>query len=112
MALLHVGRVGRFAVRLGPLLCVCVLLFVPALTRISQKLEQVSHTPSFSKNIDCPPKRVTVASVFAIASPIRLKGFKTVRVARFVPPLPATLPPSPICSAPGPLRAPPAFCHV
>jgi hypothetical protein len=93
---------------MSALLCVCVLLFVPALTRITQKLEPVSHSPSFSKNIDCPPKKVTVAPVFAIASPIPLKGFETVRVARLVPPPPATLPPSPICSAPRPLRAPPS----
>jgi hypothetical protein len=111
MALLHVGRVGRSTVRLGALLCVCVLLFVPALTRITQKLEPVSHSPSFSKNIDCPPKKVTVAPVIAIASPIPLKGLETVRVARLAPPPPATLPPSPICSAPRPLRAPPAH-HI
>jgi hypothetical protein len=108
MSLLHLGRGGRFVTRLGAALSVCSLLCVPALTRITQKLEPESHTPSFSKNIDCPPKKVTVAPVVAIVSPIPLNGFETLRPARLVQPdlIP---PPSPTVSAPRPLRAPPSI---
>jgi hypothetical protein len=108
MSLLHFGRAGRVVTRLGAALCVCSLLCVPALTRITQKLEPESHTPSFSKNIDCPPKKVTVAPVVAIASPIPLNGFETIHPARFAL-LPELIPPpSPTDSVPRPLRAPPS----
>jgi hypothetical protein len=108
MNLRHIGRGTRLLTRLGAALCVCSLLCVPALTRITQKLEPESHTPSFSKNIDCPPKRVTVAPVVAIASPIPLDGFETIRPAGFAR-LPNLIPPpSPTASAPRPLRAPPS----
>ena len=53
MNVFHLGRGRRFVTRLGVALCVCSLLCVPALTRITQKLEPESHAPSFSKNIDC-----------------------------------------------------------
>jgi hypothetical protein len=108
MDLLQLDRGGRFVTRLGAALCVCCLLCVPALTRITQKLEPESHTPSFSKNIDCPPKKVTVAPVVAIASPIPLNGFETLRPARLVPQPDLIPPPSPTASAPRPLRAPPS----
>jgi hypothetical protein len=89
------------------LLGVLVLICVPGLTRISQKLETTSHTPSFAKNVDCPPKKVTVAGVIALASPVQIKTFDLVLVARlaFVPD--ATLPRSPQLFGPRPLRAPP-----
>ena len=107
MNLVQLGRGGRFVTRLGTALCVCILLCVPALTRITQKLEPESHTPSFSKNIDCPPKKVTVAPVVGIASPIPLNGFETFPPARLVLQADLTPPPSPTASAPRPLRAPP-----
>jgi hypothetical protein len=94
--------------RLGALLCVCCLLCVPALTRMTQKLAPESHAPSFSKNIDCPPKKVTVAPVVAIASPIPLNGFETLRPARLALLTDLIPPPSPTASAPHPLRAPPS----
>jgi hypothetical protein len=112
MNLLHLGRRGRFVTRLGAALCVCSLLCVPALTRITQKLEPESHTPSFSKNIDCPPKKVTVAPVVAIASPIPLDGFDTILPVRLALLLDLIPPPSPTGSAPRPLRAPPSALFV
>jgi hypothetical protein len=109
MNLLHMDRGRRLLTRLGAALCVCSLLCVPALTRITQKLEPESHTPSFSKNIDCPPKKVTVAPAVAIATPIPLNGFETIRPARLAL-LPDLIPPpSPTASAPRPLRAPPSI---
>lgn len=109
MNLLQLDRGGRFVTRLGAALCVCSLLCVPALTRITQKLDPESHTPSFSKNIDCPPKKVTVAPVVAIASPIPLDGFETLRPT-WLALLPDQIPPpSPTASAPRPLRAPPSI---
>jgi hypothetical protein len=98
---------ARAVVLLGVVALVCV----PALTRIGQKLEPVSpvsHAPSFSRNIDCPPKKVTVAPVFAVTSPIPLKAFETVSVAPLAPSPDATLPRSPNLSAPRSLRAPPS----
>ena len=102
------GRGRRLLTRLSAALCVCSLLCVPALTRITQKLEPKSHTPSFSKNIDCPPKKVTVAPAVAIASPIPLNGFETIRPARLALLPDLIRPPSPTASAPRPLRAPPS----
>jgi len=96
------------AARTGVVLGVVVLVCVPALTRVGQKLETTSHAPGFSKNIDCPPKKVTVAPVCAMTLPSPLKAFETVAVARLAPsPDDATLPRSPHRSAPHPLRAPP-----
>jgi hypothetical protein len=88
------------------LLGIVVLICVPALTRTGQKLEISSHAPSFAKNVDCPPKKVTVAPVLAMTSPIALDGTETVGV-RFTPAPDTTLPRSPFLSTPKPLRAPP-----
>ena len=60
------------------LLAVLVLVCVPGLTRMSQKLETASHAPSFAKNIDCPPKKVTVTPATAVASPVPLANFDLV----------------------------------
>jgi hypothetical protein len=108
MHLLPVGRVTRLSARMSALLCVAVLLCVPALTRITQKLEPVSHTPSFRTNIDCPPKKVVVAPSFAIPSAVLLRADASVRVERLAPPPDLVPPPSPTASAPRPLRAPPS----
>jgi hypothetical protein len=104
----------RLLARMGVLTFVCVLVCVPGLTRISQKLEVVtpiSSAPSFAKNIDCPPRKVTVAPLFIVPSVVLVAGADVVRVARFVAPPDPTLPPSPTVAAPRPLRAPPAH-HV
>lgn len=85
-----------------------VLVCVPALTRIGQRLEPVSHGVSFSKNIDCPPKKVTVAPLFAVASPMRLKAFAPVPAISVAAAPDVTRPRSLDRSAPPPLRAPPA----
>jgi hypothetical protein len=98
----------------GPLLARAVVLFgvlvlicVPGLTRISQRLETASHAPSFAKNIDCPPKKVTVAWSTAGASPVMLATFDLVPVARFASVPDAPLPRASQLFGPRPLRAPP-----
>lgn len=93
--------------RVSVLFGVLVLVCVPGLTRMSQKLETASHTPSFAKNIDCPPKKVTVAPAAAVASPVPLATFDVVRPVRFVPRPAAALPAAPHLVGPRPLRAPP-----
>lgn len=104
----HTGRFGLLLARAAVLVSVVVLVCVPALTRIGQKLETASHAQSFSKNIDCPPKKVTVTPVFAVASPTPLRALQTIPAARLSPSQDATLPRSPNLSAPPALRAPPA----
>ena len=87
---------------------IVVLVCVPGLTRIGQKLETASHAPSFSRNIDCPPKKVTVVPVDAAAPAAPLHAFETAPPAR-VSPLPdTTRPRSPFIATPPPLRAPPS----
>ena len=106
----HAERKGRLLARAGVLMYIVVLLCVPALTRIGQKLQPVtpiSSAPSFAKNIDCPPKKVTVAPQFSITSAVLLKNTEVVRVARLAPPDP-TLPSTPVVTAPRALRAPPS----
>ncbi len=94
------------AARAFALLSVLMLVCVPSLARMGQKLETASHAPSF-RNIECPPKKVTVTSVTAIASPIPANLFETMPVARFAPSSDTALPRSPHVSAPRSLRAPP-----
>jgi hypothetical protein len=94
---------GRFFV----FLVVYVLVCVPALTRVNQRLETASKTPSFAKNIDCPPKKVTVAPSPA-ASPVPIFTVEVVRIGSVVPARPVVEPRSPFLAVPGPLRAPPA----
>jgi hypothetical protein len=104
----HSFRLDFPARRVVVLLGVLVLVCVPALTRVGQKLETASHAPSFSKNVDCPPKKVTLAATFVVALPIARKALAAVRITRFAPPLDAALNPSPFLSIPPPLRAPPS----
>jgi hypothetical protein len=107
---------NRFNNRRARLLClpaavvvgIVVLVCVPGLTRMGQKLETASHAPSFAKNIDCPPKRVTIVPVVAVASPAQLQSVDIAPVARFAPASDPTLPRSPYLSSPHSLRAPPA----
>jgi hypothetical protein len=89
------------------LLAVLVLVCVPGLTRMSQKLETASHVPSFAKNIDCPPKKVTVSPAPAVVSPAPLTVFHLVPVAASAPALDEGLPHSLRFFGPRPLRAPP-----
>ena len=88
------------------MLAVLVLVCVPGLTRMSQKLETASHAPSFAKNIDCPPKKVTVAPMTTVATPIALT-FDLVSPVRPANAPDAELPRSPDLFSPRPLRAPP-----
>jgi hypothetical protein len=94
---------ARAAVVLGVLVLVCV----PGLTRIGQRLETASHAPSFAKNIDCPPKKVTIAPAATLVSAVALAAFDLVPVVRFAPVADPSLPRSPQLFGPRPLRAPP-----
>jgi hypothetical protein len=87
-------------------LLVIVLVCVPGLTRIGQRLETTSHTPSFAKNIDCPPKRITIAPAAPVTTPVPV-ALDLVVIAKLVPAPDATLSRSPDLFGPRPLRAPP-----
>jgi hypothetical protein len=106
-SLLRVLR-PRAAIVLGIVVLVCV----PGLTRIGQKLETASHAPSFAKNIDCPPKKITIAPVQSTNSPALPRTFDLVVIARALPPPDAALPPPPPSRALQPLRAPPSFVRA
>lgn len=93
----------RLAVFLGIIVLVCV----PGLTRIGQRLGTASHAPSFAKNIDCPPKKVTLTATVAVALPMALKAFEVLPAVPFAPASDQALLPPPLSSAPVPLRAPP-----
>jgi hypothetical protein len=95
---------ARAAVLLG----VVVLACVPTLARMGQRLETSTHAPSF-RNIDSPPKKLTIAPATVLISAIPLEGIETVRVAAFQPPPFAPPSPSPFLSTPTPLRAPPSL---
>jgi hypothetical protein len=99
---------ARAAVLLGIVVLVCV----PGLTRIGQKLETASHAPSFAKNIDCPPKKITIAPVQSASSPALPRTFDVAAIARAVPPPDAALPPPSPVRALQPLRAPPSFVRA
>jgi hypothetical protein len=105
---LFTDRFGQALARAAVLVGILVLVCVPALTRVGQRLETSSLAPSFSRNIDCPPKKVTIAPVLAVASPILLRTFATIPVARLTPAPATILPRSPHLAAPLPLRAPPS----
>jgi hypothetical protein len=85
---------------------VLVLVCVPGFTRIGQRLETTSHTPSFAKNIDCPPKRITIAPATLVPTPIPI-ALELVVVAEHVFTPDPALPRSPDIFGPRPLRAPP-----
>jgi hypothetical protein len=101
-------RLACWLARIAAFTAIVVLVCVPALTRIGQRLEVVSHGSSFSKNIDCPPKKVTIAPLFALASPVPATTDAPIPVARLATRLDVTRPPSLERSAPPPLRAPPS----
>jgi hypothetical protein len=100
----HALPLARAAVLLG----VVVLICVPALTRAGQRFQIASQAPSFAKNIDCPPRKVTVAPAPAVVSPALLGRCEPVRIAGLAPPIAAARPRSPFLSTPSPLRAPPS----
>jgi hypothetical protein len=107
----NVFNTRRFAywlARVAAVVVAGVLVCVPALTRTGQRLETASHAPSFAKNIDCPPKKVTVAPAAAMASPVPLDTIELVPAAPLAPPLTEALPRTPQFDLPVPLRAPPA----
>lgn len=106
----HSSHLAVAAARAAVIFGVFVLVCVPALTRIGQRLETASHTPSFSKNVDCPPKKVTVCCSFAVTLPFT--ALATVTVVPSTPSLETALPSSPSLSIPPPLRAPPSSILV
>jgi ABC-type spermidine/putrescine transport system permease subunit II len=93
--------------RAAVLLSVVLLVCVPTLTRMGQRLETATHAPSF-RNIDGPPKKVLVAPALAVTLPIALPGIESVRIVAWTHPAQAPLSPSPFLSTPTPLRAPPS----
>jgi hypothetical protein len=102
-----------FMTRAAALLSILVLVSVPAMTRVGQKLDPRAQGPSFSRNIDCPPKKVSEAPVVAtVASPLPSRAFDLVPVARLAAPPDETLLPPPHNSTPVPLRAPPSASLV
>jgi hypothetical protein len=101
-------RFGRRVIRAAALLSVLVLVCVPAIARAGQKLETASHAPGFSRNIECPPKKVTVAPMAAVVSPALINGSEIVATVVVAPSPDTALPRSPLLSAPRPLRAPPS----
>jgi hypothetical protein len=100
-------RSGRLAARVATLLGVVVLICVPALTRVGQRLDTSSLAPSF-RNVDCPPKKALAAPAQAILSATAVNLFDTPPVTRFV----AAAAPAPsrtlFLAVPPPLRAPPS----
>jgi hypothetical protein len=104
------GSSRRSWIRCTASLCVAVVLLVP-LTRLRQRLEAVSpvsRAPSFSKNIDLPPKRVSAVPLLTLTSVVALAVEDRVSTPRSLP-LPDTgAVPSPDVSPARPLRAPPS----
>jgi hypothetical protein len=94
---------GRISVLLGVLVLICV----PGLTRVGQRLETSSRAPSFARNIECPPKKVTVAPVATVALPVPLATLTPVLAVRLASIPDALFPSSPHLHEPRPLRAPP-----
>jgi hypothetical protein len=105
---LRIGRFGLWLARAAAVVSIVVLICVPALTRVGQRLETASHAPSFAKNVDCPPKKVTVAPAATMASPVPRDDIELVPVVRLAPSVAKALPRTPQFDLPVPLRAPPA----
>jgi hypothetical protein len=104
----RIDRFGLSLARAAAVVGIVVLVCVPALTRVGQRLETASHAPSFAKNIDCPPKKVTVAPSAAMSSPVPLDTIELVPAAPLASPSTEALPRAPQFDLPVPLRAPPA----
>ena len=105
---LRTSRFGLWLARAAAVVAVVVLVCVPALTRVGQRLETASHAPSFAKNIDCPPKKVTVAPAVAPVSPVALDTIERAPAAGLALPPTEALPRTPQFDLPVPLRAPPS----
>jgi hypothetical protein len=103
---LRFPRLRLALARAAVLLSLVALVWVPTAARMGQKLETATHAPSF-RNIDCPPKKISVAPVASVVSPATLRDAQTVRVAAFSPAPVAAPPRSPFLFTPRPLRAPP-----
>ncbi|HEY1911408.1 MAG TPA: hypothetical protein VGG73_10835 [Vicinamibacterales bacterium] len=115
LARLNAHRNRRLLARLGVLSFVFVLLCVPALTRIGQKLQPVppvSQAPSFAKNIDCPPKKVVVSPTTAVVAVVLVLEGDDAPPPPVVSSLNRPFPETPSLSAPVPLRAPPLVHFV
>ena len=101
-------RLAYWLARIAAVAIAVVLVCVPALTRMGQRLETASHAPSFAKNIDCPPKKVTVAPAVAPVSPVALDTIERAPAAGLALPPTEALPRTPQFDLPVPLRAPPS----
>lgn len=101
-------RFGLLFAPIAALLSVVVLICVPALTRVGQKLETASRAPSFSRNIDTPPKRITVPAVQTVVPTTPVTADEVAAPARFALAPDTTLPRAPFLATPRPLRAPPS----
>jgi hypothetical protein len=93
--------------RVAAVIGVLVLICVPALTRAGQKLETSSRAPSF-RNIDCPPKKLAMTVVQAVASTMPSEAVQVPPAADLAPVSDTTPQSSPYLATPGPLRAPPS----
>jgi hypothetical protein len=100
-------RTGSSFVRLAALVGVLVLVCVPSLTRAGQKLETSSLAPTF-RNVDCPPKKVTVAPVQAVFTAAATVLSEALPAVRIVAPASVAPPRAVALSAPRALRAPPS----
>lgn len=101
-------RTGLILARAAALIGVLVLICVPALTRIGQKLETASRAPSFSRNIECPPKKVAVAPAQAILAATAADFFEAAPLVCLIPAATTAPPPSLFRAPAQPLRAPPS----
>jgi hypothetical protein len=109
MPLLDLTMIRRLFTRAGTLLFVGVLLCVPGLTRVSQRIgASPAPTLSFSKSTECPPKKTTVAPTVRHVVVAFVDDVVPASAAwpRWTLDSPAPL--SPVVVTPGPLRAPPS----
>jgi hypothetical protein len=94
------------AARVATLIGVVVLICVPALTRVGQRLDTSSRAPSF-RNVDCPPKKAMAAPAQAILTATAIGLVESAPVVRRVPPAVPAPQRTLFLAVPRPLRAPP-----
>ena len=92
---------------MATLIGVLVLICVPALTRVGQRLDTSSRAPSF-RNVDCPPKKAMTAPAQAILTATAIDLVETTPVVRRVPAAAAAPQRTLFLAVPRPLRAPPS----
>ncbi len=109
MSLLHATPFQRLLARITTLLFIGVLLCVPGLTRVSQRIS-TSPAPrlSFSKSTECPPKKMAVTrTALETSGTFLYEGALAATTSRrWLPDV--AVPISPTVFSPRPLRAPPA----